>query len=372
MHINRRDILRAAIAGSLAAAAPSVVFSADHKADKPLRILILGGTGFIGPHMVQTAVDRGHEVTLFNRGNVSDLFPGLEQLTGDRDGQLDALEGKSWDAVIDNSGYVPRHVKDSAKLLSKTTPHYLYISTVAVYADLNSPDMDEHSPLATIEDESVEEVTGETYGPLKALCESMVKNYYAEDAITILRPTYIVGPGDTSDRFIYYIDRPMAGGRMPVPGPEDAALSYVDVRDLAEFTIRTLEEKITGTYNIVSPPGRNSIGELMDLSLAASGAEVDLVWVPEQVQADKRDELREFPMFPPPATEGGLGYMSQSAAVGKGFSNRPFKDTVAATYAWWMAQPPERRQNKRQVFPEDVQRQWLQAVAEAEGYLGSE
>ena len=366
MHINRRDILKVAIAGSLAAAAPSVVFSAEHKASKPLRILILGGTGFIGPHMVQTAVDRGHEVTLFNRGTVSELFPGLEQLTGDRDGQLESLEGKSWDAVIDNSGYVPGHVKDSAKLLSKTTPHYLYISTVAVYKDLNTPDMDENSPLATIEDESIEEVTGETYGPLKALCESMVKTYYAEDARTILRPTYIVGPGDTSDRFIYYIDRPMAGGRMPVPGPKDAPLSYVDVRDLAEFTIHTLEEKITGTDNIVSPPGRDSIGELMDLSLTASGAGVDLVWVPEQVQADKHDEIREFPMFPPPALEGGLSYMSQSAAVGKGFSNRPFKDTVAATYEWWMAQPPERRQNKRQVFPEDVQRQWLQAVAEAE------
>ena len=163
---------------------------------EPLNILVLGGTGFIGPHMVREALRRGHKVTLFNRGKSGDgLFADLETIVGDRDNGLDGLKGHSWDAVIDNSGYVPRHVQDSARLLAPNVGRYLFISTVAVYADFNR-DNDESSPLAKIGDETVEEVTGETYGPLKALCELRARAEIDKNQLTIIRPTYIAGPGD--------------------------------------------------------------------------------------------------------------------------------------------------------------------------------
>jgi 2'-hydroxyisoflavone reductase len=339
------------------------LFAADAagKAAKPLRILFLGGTGFIGPHMVRLAVERGHTVTLFNRGRNADEFPDLEQLTGDRNGQIEALAGRQWDAVVDNSGYVPRHVDDSAKLVAASgTPHYLFISTVSVYANLAPPGMDESAPLATIPDPTVEEVTGETYGALKVLCEKAVEKVYPE-AHTILRPTFIIGPGDHTDRFIYYIDRPLAGGRMPVPGPQSLAINYVDVRDLAAFTIRSLEERIYGVFNMVNPPGNTTFGDVMRESLAASGAAPGLVWITPEFMNEHGLEWM-FPMCPNPLEATGHGHLSQAAAVAQGFTNRPFSETVKATYDWWMEQTPERRQEAAKSLPMDVQEAWLKAV----------
>ena len=165
------------------------------------RILILGGTGFIGPHMVREALRRGHDVSLFNRGKTNNaLFPDLELLVGDRNNGLDTLEGGKWDAVIDNSGYVPRHVTDSARLLSPSISHYLFISSISAYASFAKANH-EDSPLATMPDETVEEVTGDTYGPMKALCEQRAAAEISDERLTILRPTYICGPGDHTDRF---------------------------------------------------------------------------------------------------------------------------------------------------------------------------
>ena len=373
MNMKRRELIGgAAGVTAVASMAPFNLFAADAagKAAKPLRILFLGGTGFIGPHMVRHAVERGHTVTLFNRGRNADEFPDLEQLTGDRDGKIEALKGRQWDAVVDNSGYVPRHVDDSAKMLAASgTPHYLFISTVSVYANLSPPGMDESAPLATIPDPTVEEVTGETYGALKVLCEQAVEKNYP-GANTILRPTYIIGPGDHTDRFIYYIDRPLAGGRMPVPGPQSLAINYVDVRDLAAFTIRSLEERIYGTYNMVNPPGDTTFGDVMRESLAASGAAPGLVWItPEFMKEHGLEWL--FPMCPSPLDAPGHGHVSQAAAVGKGFTNRPFTETVKATYDWWMEQTPERRQQAAKSLPMDVQEAWLKAVDGAEAESAS-
>jgi 2'-hydroxyisoflavone reductase len=364
MNINRRDLIRlVAAAGAASALTPLGLFAQGGSASpsRPLRILFLGGTGFIGPHMVQRALDRGHTVTLFNRGNNADEFPDLEQLLGDRDGKLGALEGRQWDAVVDTSGYVPRHVDDSARLLAAGgTPHYLFISTVAVYDKFDTPGMDESAPLATLADPTVEEVTGETYGALKVLCEQAVLRHYPE-AHTILRPTYIVGPGDHTDRFIYYIDRPLAGGRMPVPGPQSLAINYVDVRDLAEFTIRSLEERINGIYNMVNAPGGTTFGDVMRESRAASGAYLGLVWITAEFMREHGLEW-QFPMSPNPLESPANGHLSQAAAIAQGFTNRPFAETVKATYDWWMAQPAERRQKKQDVLPLEVQEAWLKAV----------
>ncbi|MEJ8566390.1 NAD-dependent epimerase/dehydratase family protein [Elongatibacter sediminis] len=361
MTLNRRQLIRNLGTGALGALVPFGLTARTRPNEEPLRILFLGGTGFIGPHMVRQALSRGHEVTLFNRGNHPDAFPQLEQLVGDRDGGLTALEGRQWDAVIDTSGYVPRHVDDSSRLLAAAgTPHYLFISTVAVYERFDSPEMDESAPLATLEDPGVEEVTGTTYGPLKVLCEAAVKAHYPA-AHTILRPTFICGPGDHTDRFIWYIDRPLAGGRMAVPGPQSLAISYVDVRDLAEFTVRALEERIEGAYNMVNPPGATTTGDLMRESLTASGADPDLVWMTSGFLRDHELEWR-FPMCPDPLENPAVGHFSQAAARERGFSNRPFTETVRATFDWWMNQPEERRKNRRDVLPRDVEQSWLAAL----------
>ena len=213
---------------------------------QPLRILILGGTGFIGPHMVEWALARGHQITLFNRGRTNtNLFPKVEKLVGDRDGALDALETGRWDAVIDNSGYVPRHVRDSAELLQDRAEQYLFISSISAYADFAQPGLDETYRLGTLADPGVEEVNAETYGPLKVLCERALAAAFGDNA-TIVRPGYIVGPGDSTDRWTYWPVRLAAGGHMLVPGTPADRVQLIDARDLARFVMAFSKPEPTG------------------------------------------------------------------------------------------------------------------------------
>lgn len=366
--MQRRDVLKlGALAAAMGAVSPRDLFAAEAAA-RPLRILFLGGTGFIGPHMVREALARGHEVTLFNRGKNDGLFPDLEQLSGDRDGKLQALEGRRWDAVIDTSAYVPRHVDDSARLLKAGgTPYYLFISTVAVYEKRADGAMDEDSPLATMADPTIEEVTGETYGPLKALCEQAVLRHYPDDS-TILRPTYIIGPGDSTDRFAHYLERPLAGGTMASPGPEDLNLSYVDVRDLAEFTVKSVEDKMRGRFNMVNAPGTTTTGDMMRRSLAASGAKVDLAWISYpflHAHGLAGGANPGFPMVTDTVEYGGFNHFSQAAALAKGFRNRPFAETFDAHWTWWSSLPAERRANRRKVLPVEVEQRWIEAFKSA-------
>ena len=229
--------------------------------------------------MVREFLRRGHEVTLFNRGRTNNtLFPDLVTLIGDRDDGLDALKRRSWDAVVDNSGYVPRHVADSAKLLSLAAEHYVYISTISAYASLAKP-IDEDAPLGTLADETVEEVTAETYGPLKALCERRAAQEFDSDRLTILRPTYICGPGDRTDRYTYWPVRTMRGGKMVWPGTAADEIQIIDVRDLANFTVDCVEQKTLGTFNTVTPVGSFTMGQLLDDSLKVTAAETEPVWV---------------------------------------------------------------------------------------------
>ncbi|MFQ5608859.1 MAG: NAD-dependent epimerase/dehydratase family protein [Woeseiaceae bacterium] len=298
---NRRNFIKAGLLGGALAASGLPGFARAKSFvvnSKPLDILVLGGTGFIGPHMVREALRRGHAVTLFNRGrtNVA-LFPDLETIKGDRDNGLDGLKGRQWDAVIDNSGYVPRHVADSARLLSPNVGFYLYISTIAVYADFTVSN-DEDSALATIDDESIEEVTGETYGPLKALCEKRVGSEIASDRLSIVRPTFICGPGDHTDRFTYYPARTKKGGTMAWPGSPQHEMQVVDVRDLASFVVDSVVDGISGTFNAVSPPGTYNFGDLLDDSQAVTGAAVESVWLDDAFIA--ANEARgSFPIYFP-------------------------------------------------------------------------
>ena len=346
MKNSRREFIKAGAIGAAVAAAglPAVSLAGEkgkkHKAHKPLDILILGGTGFIGPHMVREALRRGHQVTLFNRGRTNNtLFPDLETIKGDRNNGLDGLQGRKWDAVIDNSGYVPRHVQDSARMLAPNCDRYLYISTVAVYADILNA-RDEDAPLATIADESIEKVTGETYGPLKALCEKRAASEIKADQLTILRPTYIAGPGDHTDRFSYWPIRTRKGGEMLWPGTPDDSIQIVDVRDLATFTIDCLDRDINGTFNMVNTPGSYTMGDLLVDSQAVTASKVDAVWVAEDFLA--ANDLHGGAQLP--IWQGKNGMKSSNArALAAGLHNRPERETARDLMVWWDTLPEARR-----------------------------
>ncbi len=351
---NRRRFLQASLLGSAAIAAgetPSAWAKekTEKSASNQLKILVLGGTGFIGPHMVREALRRGHDVTLFNRGKTNNaLFPDLESLIGDRDNGLDALKGGKWDAVVDNSGYVPRHVADSARLLSSSISHYLFISSISAYASLAEAN-DEDSPLATMPDETVEEVTGETYGPMKALCEQMAAAEIGDDRLTILRPTYICGPGDHTDRFSYWPVRTMKGGEMLWPGAPGDKTQIIDVRDLANFVVDTIEQRITGTYNTVTPAGSYSMGDLLADSTAVTGTEVNPTWVSAGfIEAQKLSERNALPIWAPPSGEyAGVALVSGERAAARGLRNRPVRETARDLISWWKTLPEDRTENIR-------------------------
>jgi 2'-hydroxyisoflavone reductase len=345
MKKNRRSFLKAGLltGGVAATGVPSLSIAGNvTQVSKPLSILVLGGTGFIGPHMVREALRRGHTVSLFNRGKTNDeLFPDLETITGDRAGDLDGLQGRSFDAVIDNSGYVPRHVQLSARLLSPNIAYYLYISTVAVYAGFTGPN-DESSPLAKLDDETIEEVTGETYGPLKALCEKRATDEIGADRLSIVRPTYICGPGDHTDRFTYYPVRTSKGGAMLWPGSPERQLQIIDVRDLASFVVDSVEQKTTGIYNAVTPPGEYSMGDLLEDCQAVTATTVQPVWASDQL-LDEYELTEKFPIYAPANGEyARIFSTSNKRAYAAGLRNRPVRETVRDLMSWWKTLPAER------------------------------
>ena len=240
--MKRRTLLSMAAAGALAAVTPAWAAKPPKKAEKPLKILILGGTRFIGLHMTALALARGHTLTFFNRGKTkTDRYPEVERIKGDRNGEIDGLKDREWDVVIDNSGYVPRHVRLSAELLAPRVTQYVFVSSISVYPDFSVP-RDEKSPVGKLADESIEKVDGDTYGPLKALCEQA-----AEKALpgrtTIMRPGLIVGPDDNTDRFTYWPARAARGGEFIAPGAPGDPFQIIDVRDLAAFTLNAIENK---------------------------------------------------------------------------------------------------------------------------------
>jgi 2'-hydroxyisoflavone reductase len=342
--MNRRELLLTAAA----LASPSALArdgESELAGKGKLRILILGGTGFIGPHFVRESLARGHTVTLFNRGKRQEQpTPGVETLLGDRDGQLAALEGRDWDVVIDNSGFVPRHVRLTTQLLRERVRHYLFISTISVYADLSAPGTTEVAPLVKLEDPSVEKVDGDTYGGLKALCEGVVLEDFA-GRNTIVRPTYIVGPGDHTDRFTYWPWRMSQGGEMLAPGTAADPIQFIDVRDLARFVIGCIEGPTLGTFNACSPPGFATIGGLLEVSRRVSGATTQVRWV--DVATLRAEGLLDGPALPiwsPPTGEtAGAALVSPARAVAAGLRFTALEDTVRATLEWHRSRPVEQR-----------------------------
>jgi 2'-hydroxyisoflavone reductase len=302
-----------------------------------MKTLILGGTLFLGRAVVEAAQAAGHEVTLFNRGKTNPhLFPGLERLQGDRREDLSALHGRRWDLVVDTSGYVPREVRMSAELLASQIERYIFISTLSVYAHLNTPGVEEDAPLASIEDESTDEVTGETYGPLKALCERTLLELLPAQAL-LLRPGLIVGPYDPTDRFTYWVLRVARGGEILVPGPPDRPIQFIDARDLAEWILRLADDGTTGVFNAIGPAERLTMRQFLGICQQAGQSETSFIWVEESFLLEQGVEpWSQMPLWIP-TTDSNLRYIfqvSNTKAGSKGLAFRPVAETVKDTLAW--------------------------------------
>ncbi len=332
-------------AATLSAAVGSSAVGPGSASSTSKKLLILGGTGFIGPHMVQTSLDRGHEVTIFNRGKTNThLFPQVEKLVGDRDGQLDALKGRDWDAVIDNTGYVPRHVRDSADLLKGHVGRYLFTSTGSVYG-FSQDAIDEDSPLQEITHPDSEDV-GQHYGQLKVLCEQAVMVRYGS-AGTIVRPHIVAGPGDTTDRYTYWPARIDQGGEVIVPGGTADPVQYIDVRDLSEFCLHLLAQDTTGIFNGAGPAySQLSMQELIYAIRGVTSADVKFTWIDGEFLKGLDGDPVRFPMWIPPDSEmGGWAKISIARSVANGLTMRPLARTAYETLKWFKEQPQERREN---------------------------
>lgn len=358
--MNRREALKlgAATAGALLA---GTTYAAQAK---PLRVLIFGGTGFIGPHFVETLRAHGHKLTLFNRGKRNPkLFPDVETLIGDRNGQVDTIKGRDWDVVIDDSGYTPKQVKLTTDILKGHVQHYIFVSSISAYADLTPPGIDEDYKLATLKDPTVEEITDGTYGGLKALCEKTVEQAFGKNS-AVVRPTYIVGPGDPTDRFTYWPVRASKGGDMLAPGSASDPIQFIDVRDLAEFMRLCVEERFSGSYNACNPPGAVTMGDLLEMAKKISGANTKFVWAPTPfLEKNKALEGLEVPIWAPPVGEfAGAGLVSSARAVAKGLRFRTLDTTVRDTLAWHAKRPAAEQQKLRAGFSAEREAQLLKLL----------
>ena len=308
-----------------------------------MRILIIGGTRFLGRHLVEAALARRHEVTLFNRGKSNpDLFPQLETILGDREKDLDRLKGQKWDTVIDVAGYLPRIVRLSAEVLEPNVSRYVFISSLSVYANFRKIGIDESYPVGKIEGESVEEITGETYGPLKALCEKAVREIYVERAL-IVRPGLIVGPHDPTDRFTYWPVRVARGGDVLAPQKPEAGTQIIDVRDLSDFILKLIEENASGVYNATGPAHELTMGNLLEVSKQASGSDADFKWASvEFLNQSKVEAWSDMPAWIPDDEEGlGFARIAISKALQAGLKFRPLEETVRDTLEWAKTRPTD-------------------------------
>lgn len=301
-----------------------------------MKILIIGGTLFLGRHLVEAAQARGHVVTLFNRGKTNpDLFPDVEKLHGDRDGNLEALRDRHWDAAIDVAGMLPRHVRATAQLLANAVKHYTCISTVSVYANFSKPGMDESALVGKLSHETVEQITGETYGPLKALCERAAQEAMP-GRVLIIRPGLIVGPHDNSDRFTYWVRRIKQGGEVLAPGNPDRQVTFIDARDLAEWTIRMIEANRTGVYNALGPNEPITLRQVLETCKAVSGSDANFIWMDDKFLLDNDAQpWMEIPLWIPDIEEEkGFFTVDFSKAIADGLTSRPLESTIRDIVEW--------------------------------------
>lgn len=353
----RREFMATAGGIALGAAlAPSALASLSRKDGKKMKILILGGTGFLGPHIVNRAVANGHEMTLFNRGRSGpDLFPDLEHIEGDRYTDLSGLEkavadGRRWDAVIDTFTYVPKTVTDAMDILLPAMDQFIVISTVSVYASNAEPDMDETAAVATVTDETAAGITthrevGMHYGAMKARVERAAMDRFP-GKVNVIRPGLIVGPRDTTGRYTYWPVRGAEGGTMLAPGSGDDYVQIVDVRDLGDFTVHCAEQKHMGIYNAVSPARARTMKDIVDAAIRTGDAGTKAEWVDtEFLTANGVQPWQHMPAWVPPTAPGyaGIGQLSTKKSIAAGLTTRPLEDTNRATLEYYRTRQAELR-----------------------------
>jgi 2'-hydroxyisoflavone reductase len=307
-----------------------------------MKILIIGGKRFLGIALVEALLKAGHTPTLFNRGQTNpELFPKVKQLIGDREKDLDVLKRRHWDAVIDTCGYLPRVVRKSAEFLSTRCETYVFISSVSVYRDFTNPDIDENYPLAQLEDPEDEDYTGASYGPLKALCEYEIQQHF-KGKVLVIRPGLIVGPNDPTDRFTYWPWRVAQGGKVLAPAPPSSNLQFVDVRDLAAFIVKAIEDQREGVYNGVGPKRPANFGALLVACREAALSDASFVWVEEPfLLREGIVPWTELPLWVPGSDPGFAGFfnINNLKAVKDGMTFRPLSVTVTDTLTWLQSRP---------------------------------
>ena len=309
-----------------------------------MKILLLGGPRFLGRHLIESALSKGHEITLFNRGQTApELYPQLEKLRGDRTLDLSPLHGRHWDVVIDTCGYLPRHVGASAALLAQAVEQYIFISSISAYASFAQINLAEDAPLAKLADESIETLTGETYGGLKALCEQAAERYFPGRALHV-RSGLIVGPFDPTDRFTYWPWRVAQGGEVLCPGGPQLPQQFIDGSDLAAWIIRQAETRQAGPFNVTGPQQPIATGELLEICRQTSGAKAEFTWVSEEFMLQSGlQPWSEVPLWIPSNDPDSIGSsrVSIERALAAGLSFRPTAETVADTLAWARTRPAD-------------------------------
>ena len=361
MNASRRHFIKvsAVAGGAVALGAKSTSLFAT-KSIKPLRVLILGGTGFTGPFQVRYALSRGHKVTTFNRGKThpGELPNEVEQLIGDRNGNLDALKNRQWDVVIDNPTTLPAWVRDAAQILKGNVDRYVFTSTISVYKD-SKTGPDENSPLKKYDGpdpyketlEAMKASGGKTYGPLKALSEKEAEKWFPGKTL-IVRPGLIIGPRDESDRFTYWPVRIDRGGEVLAPGKPDDSVQYIDGRDLAEWTIRLAENGDTGIYNATGPAKPIGMGAMLDGIKDVLKSNATFTWANEKFLTDQKVQAwSDMPVWA--GADDGITRANISRALAKGLTFRPFGETARDTLAWFKSWPQERQAHlKAGITPE--------------------
>jgi 2'-hydroxyisoflavone reductase len=302
-----------------------------------MRILIIGGTRFVGHAMAEAALEAGHEVSLLHRHETTEL-PGATHVLADRDGDLSVLDGHSFDATIDVCAYVPGQVRHLHEALGDRGGHHLFVSTVSVYQEPEAAGADEDAPLFPAAPEDATEVTNETYGPLKVTCENIVAELYGPSGLAVIRPTYVVGPRDMTARYPWWVLRAARGGSMIAPGPADAPMQYIDARDMGAWTVRLAEGGVSGTFTAAQPA--TTFGALLEETLSAVGSDASLVPVDGKWLVEQGVDGLQLPLW----TEGGPEWslaMGTARAEAAGLTHRPLTETVRDTLAWAQANPEQ-------------------------------
>jgi 2'-hydroxyisoflavone reductase len=304
-----------------------------------MRILVIGGTRFVGRAYVEAAIAAGYEVTLFNRGRTNaDLFPDLERIRGDRGVDLSALAGRTWDAVFDPACYLPRLARISAEALDVATGHYAFVSSLSVYDDLTTIGQDESGHLAAIADATTEEITDDTYGPLKVLAEREVQRVFGARAL-ILRPGFITGPHDTLDRMPYWLRRVALGGEVLAPESSEYAVQLIDARDIARFALAMAGRGEGGVFNVCAPAVPYSMGQVLEICRAATGSDATFTWVSAQfLRAHGLDAEEALPYWEAPEYVA-LARFDPSKALAAGLHVRPLEESIRDTWSWDRTRP---------------------------------